>query len=232
MIKLWTDNRITPEIKENLKNLGCKPLAVSACEILGRPIASHPDMNILSVCGKRFARQKTFVRENREDVFVSQGSKPLSYPEEAALNAVCIRNDFICCEKTVYKPALKFARECGLNVIFVRQGYVKCNMTVVNETKNAIITEDDGIAKALCARGYNVLKLTTHSVSLEPFPCGFIGGASGTIGDAVLFTGHIALHPEAEKIRAFCRQFGKEPVSLGTGTLYDYGSLLAAEDGE
>ena len=117
-------------------------------------------------------------------------------------------------------------------MIFVRQGYVKCNITIVNETKKAIITEDDGIAKALCARGYNVLKLTTHSVSLEPFPYGFIGGASGTFGDAVVFAGDIALHPEAEKIRAFCRRYEKEPISLGTGTLYDYGSLLAAEEEE
>ena len=229
MKTVWTDCRLPSEMKEKLHYFGCETIDVPPCGSLTEPIASHPDMNILTVCGKRFTRCETIVRNSRGDCLLLQGTDMLSYPDEAALNAVCIGNDFIYCEKSVYKPALHYASECGMRTISVRQGYVKCNVAVVNESQKAVITEDSGIAKVLRGAQYDVLKLNTYSVKLLPFQNGFIGGASGSIGDAMVFTGNIEMHPEYEAIRAFCRKHGKNAVSLSHEPLYDFGSLLPAD---
>ena len=226
MKEVWTDCRIPQEAKEKLSELGCKVLSVEPCGVLNESIASHPDMNILTICGKRFTRNETFVRKREGDCFIPQGSSLLCYPEEAAFNAACVGNDFICCERSIYKPALRFAVDCGMNPIYVRQGYVKCNLVIVSGEKKAIITEDDGIAKTLWRCGYNVLKLNTHAVALRPFRYGFIGGASGTIDDFVVFTGNIAQHPEFSDIQRFCKQYDKKVLSLCETPLYDFGSIL------
>lgn len=215
------------EMLARLAERGLEPIKVYADPLLEAPIASHADMNVLVVGDRCFSLQETFVRKERGETPIDRGTTLCRYPLDAALNAVCVGNDIICREQSVYPEALKHARRCGMNVISVKQGYVKCNLLVVDELKKAVITEDVGIERMLIAHGYNVLRLRTHGVELKPYANGFIGGASGVNERAVLFCGNVAMHEEFENIRAFCHRYGKEVVSLGDEKLYDYGSIVA-----
>lgn len=227
--RIFADCRLPSGMKTELEKLGFVVEGVQSNPALSEAIASHPDMNILTLCGKRFTTSETFVRKNRGDVLIEQGSERLSYPKEASLNAVCIGNDFICCSKSIDKAVLHYAEQCKLHTVFVQQGYVKCNLVVVSEKDKAVITEDCGIAKVLASEGYTVLKLNTYAVGLAPYAHGFIGGAAGTLGHIIAFTGNIRQHPEYGRILTFCSRYGKEVVSLGNEPLYDYGSLLSAD---
>jgi hypothetical protein len=91
---------------------------------------------------------------------------------------------------------------------------------------NAIITADPSIAKAVKEKGIDVLSVSPLGVRLDGYDYGFIGGASGTDEENVYFCGNIDLHPDSERIKAFCRKHGKNAVSLSDEPLYDYGTLI------
>lgn len=226
MKKVAVDCRMAPDMRKRLEMYGLQPISVVADPQLSEPIASHADMNVLVVGDRIFSSQETFVRKNRGEQPINRGVESRRYPNDAILNAVCVGRDFICRARSVYPEALRYAEACGMRIISVNQGYVKCNLLVVDENEKAVITEDVGIERTLAALGYTVLLLKTHGVNLEPYDNGFIGGASGVTEREVLFCGNIALHEEYRTIRAFCRRYGKETVSLGESPLYDYGSIL------
>ncbi len=226
MKKVAVDCRMAPEMIAQLKKYGVQPIPVAPDPHLSAPIASHADMNVLVIGERIFSSQKTFVRSSRGEQPIDRGIDSYHYPNDAMLNAVCIGNDFICRSKSVYPEALRYAEACGMRIVSVNQGYVRCNLLVVDEHKKTVITEDVGMERTLTAHGYTVLLLKTRGVRLEPYDNGFIGGASGVTDREVLFCGNIALHEEFSTIRAFCRRYGKEVVSLGKNPLYDYGSIL------
>ena len=183
-------------------------------------VAAHPDMNYLEVGNKTFT-----INDVEESSLYSEETK-LKYPSDVFLNAFCIGKDLICKKNAVSRQVLEYADSLNFNVIDVNQGYVKCNIAVVNEIKKAVITEDKGIEKVLALNGYDVLLLNGHSVQLNPYDHGFIGGASGLIDGKLIFCGNIKKHPEYERIAAFCMKYDTDILSLSDNDLYDYGSIL------
>jgi len=229
MIYYAIDCRMDKRIIESLIKLDCRLIFVDSNPLFDDAVSAHPDMNILQIEDKIF--KTTNVRLDCGEL-VSEKEKVgerLCYPQDVFLNAVCIGDDFICKKDSVLTKALEYATSCGMNVINVNQGYVKCNIVPVCEKNKAIITEDKGIAKVLCEKGYDVLMLQNLSVGLDPYKNGFIGGASGVIGDKIVFTGRISEHPEYCEICSFCGKYNKSVVELGNIPLYDYGSILKIE---
>lgn len=133
--------------------------------------------------------------------------------------------------------------------IHVPQGYAKCNMVAVDDTH--IITEDAGVAKAIemamwrkrnsIGRGrgeerkreqesfeterLKVLLISPKQVALPGFPHGFIGGASGRVGDTMIFNGDITKHSDYEKIRPFIEETGLS-IKYFNYPLTDIGSII------
>lgn len=218
------DARITEKMLTKLKSFSSNIILVPQNPNLDTAVSAHPDMNILQIKDKLYATFDTNVRFFENIKINKKGKK--SYPEDVFLNAVCIGNDFICKTTSIEKTALEYAQKTGMRIINVNQGYVKCNISVVCEKQKAIITEDEGIRRILESFGYDVLKLESHEVKLDPYDYGFIGGASGLIENKLLFTGNIHEHKEYCRIKEFCEKYSVEIISLSDEPLYDYGSLL------
>ncbi|MEA4832832.1 hypothetical protein SDC9_119120 [bioreactor metagenome] len=146
------------------------------------------------------------------------------YPCDVLLNGVEIGEKLLCNPLTIDKKIMNIYD--SKNIIRVSQGYTKCNACVI--TNNALITEDEGIFIACRNNSIDCLKLESHSVKLDGYDYGFIGGASGKISKEIIaFCGDIDKHPEFDKIYSFCKNHGVNPISLSSDPLYDYGSIIA-----
>ncbi len=223
------DSRIGGEILENLKKITPNIILIPQNPSFDDAVSAHPDMNILQIKDMIFTAASTIVRTQKMVRIKNQKRGKLSYPDDVRLNAICVGNDFICRKSSVDDEALKYAETRGMRIINVNQGYVKCNIAVVSEIEKAVITEDEGIKKTLTRAGYDVLKLETHDVRLDPYDYGFIGGASGKFENKLLFTGDIKKHREYDRIKAFCEKYSVELLSLSNERLCDYGSLLVID---
>ena len=109
-------------------------------------------------------------------------------------------------------------------VIHIKQGYSNCSICQVDE--ESVITYDRGIAEALEKAGLDVLLIETGYINLFEFNYGFIGGASGSIGNDIVFFGDIGKHPDGQRIKDFIEEKGKRAVSLGKDGLTDCGSIF------
>lgn len=155
------------------------------------------------------------------------GSSPLGfkYPENIKYNAVQMGKHFIHNLKYTDKLLLGMAKRLGLNMISVKQGYTKCNLVVVDD--QSAITSDVGLAKALRSNGIDVLIVTPGHVLLEGFSYGFLGGASGRIGDEILFNGNLSAHPDYAAIKAFIENKSLKIKDFKEYPLEDIGSIIA-----
>jgi len=125
-----------------------------------------------------------------------------AYPENIGFNAVCLDRYFIHNLKYTNPRLLEYAKQLDLQLINVKQGYAKCSCVVVDG--KGIITADDGIYSVLSKfDDIDILKVTAGHVLLSGFDYGFLGGASGRIGDTVYFAGDITKHPDFKAIRTF-----------------------------
>ena len=117
------------------------------------------------------------------------------------------------------------ARKIGLAFIHVNQGYTKCNCVVVDG--NSVITADRGIVSALkkCP-DIDVLPISQGFVRLEKFEYGFLGGASGKVGNEIVFNGDLSAHPDYEAICRFIEARGLSVKYFPGYPLTDIGSIL------
>ena len=170
-----------------------------------------------------------------------------SYPDDCAYNAACTGKYLICRMDSTAPEILEYAEAHGMAVINVRQGYAKCSTVVVDE--NSIITYDRGIAKACAATGgriiqadadtverhnekcstagaLTVLLVTPGHVLLPGMDTGFIGGASGRVGDEIVFNGDLSAHPDFVAIREFIENRGLKCKWFPEFPLTDIGSIV------
>lgn len=148
-----------------------------------------------------------------------------AYPADCLLNCV-LTDDIIICNRTITdRKILDFAEQNRLKILEVKQGYCKCSVLTVE--KNAFITDDAGIYKALKAERFDCLLVEKGSVALEGFNYGFIGGCCGKISKNVIaFCGDIKKHKNYNDIKSFLSNYGIEALSLSNGALTDAGSLI------
>lgn len=206
---------------------GFEPIFVPQNDKFDSSISDHADMNILFLGNVVFSGTNVRFGVNDKVISINRTAKAkLLYPDDAYLNCVAIGKDLICNKKSIATEVIDYATTCGYSIINVNQGYTKCNIAVVSEKSKAIITEDPGIYNSLIRAGYDVCLLETHSVKLQPYEYGFIGGSCGLHNNCLYFNGNIYLHPEIEKIFSFCKKYGVEIVALSDDELEDCGSLL------
>lgn len=199
-------------LQNHLKKCGHKIRIIEKSDITYDPVSSHPDIYMCSLgpgmpvffgCPEKI------------------GNK---YPDNIIYNAACTGKYFIHNLKYSDPELLGFVKKSGnVITIHVPQGYTKCNTLTVDE--NSIITSDAGICKA-CSGILDTLLITPGHIKLENFPYGFIGGASGRVGDTIIFNGDLEAHPDHLKIIDFISTRGLDIKYFKEYPLEDIGSII------
>ena len=195
-----------------------KGLPVVSVKPSGRtysPVDAHPDMYY---CKMGVTDHPHLFRGNPLEIGAS-------YPANIPFNAVCLKGYLIHNLKHTSPSLLHAARELGLRLIHVRQGYTKCNCVVVDG--HSLITADKGIIHTLkkCP-DLGVLPISQGFVRLDGFEYGFLGGASGRVGEEIIFNGNLSAHPDFEAIVHFITSRGLGVKYFPEYPLTDIGSIL------
>ena len=180
-------------------------------ENVAGPIKNHPDL--------------LYCRLNEDTLFKGDASKlGPEYPEDIRYNAFSTGKYFIHDLRYTDSELLELTESLGLIQVNVRQGYAGCSIVPVDE--NAIITYDRGIAAKAVKAGLEVLTIESGHVLLEGYETGFIGGASGRIGDEIVFNGDLRKHPDFRAIIEFVEGRGLKVRYFPGYDLTDIGSII------
>lgn len=147
----------------------------------------------------------------------------IKYPDDIKYNVFCNKKISIAKFENVDGAVLKSIEDKGLIKINVNQGYSNCSILGIDE--NSIITSDKGVYNIAKEKGIEVLLIDSGYIELEGMSYGFIGGATSSFEENILFFGNAKLHPDYKKIEEFINDRGKKVISLGNKKLYDYGSM-------
>ncbi len=229
------DERISNKMERGLMKEGYSLIKLPACNTLPLAICSHPDTLIfhsgddfLTTCD--YAETASFVfsdiREFSKNSRLHFCSDEFgnTFPKDAILNAFCIGDLVLLNEKNISSKVLEITNKQGKTLVNVNQSYPNCSILKIDE--HSAITADRGIYKALVQCGIDTLLISEGHISLPPYEYGFIGGASGTDGEKVMFFGNIDLHPDCEKIREFILLKNKKCISLSDEPLADFGGMI------
>ena len=219
----------------SLENAGFAVIPTIKMECLYDAIATHADIQIHYLGNNRFiCVPEAFEHYKKQlpcGVELICGSKTLSgkYPHDIAYNAAALKDYVICNSIYTATEILSEYKSMSKEILSVRQGYSKCNICVVNG--GAIITSDTGIAKIVGEHGIDVLEIESGHIKLRNLNYGFIGGATGLVKENVLaVNGDINTHPDAERIKEFCKKHNVQLFPLKDGILEDIGTIISDFD--
>lgn len=217
-------------LKEGLKSKGCQLIEIRKTGAVYDAVSSHADIYLCRVGGGLIVapEQLPFICDALTACRVefAPGASRLGfrYPMNVKYNAAQIGRRLIHNTDYTDPVILDKARSAGLELIRVKQGYTKCNLVLVDE--KSAITSDMGLSAALQRYEIDVLLISQGHVALPGFRYGFLGGASGRVGDEIIFNGNLSAHPDFDKIKAFIGQRGLRTVWFEEYPLEDVGSII------
>jgi hypothetical protein len=226
------DGRTPITISNSLEKMGIHVVRTTCCKELYPAISYHPDIQLHPINEKEIVIAPN-VYDNMEKALtqlglsVIKGSTDLksNYPHNVAYNVARISNFAIHCFKYTDPNLLKLLKQEDVEFIDVKQGYSKCSICIINE--RAIITADQGIAKAVEKNGIEALLVSPGYILLPGLSYGFIGGASGLLGrDQLAFSGNLSHHPDYVRIIKFLDEQKMNPIFLSHEDLIDIGSMI------
>ena len=223
---------------------GYTPMRVGTSDCVSAPVSDHPDMfmcklgadtgpvvmwsdaELNDIYENGLMRATDFAwQDGVTDVLISYHDPLMRYPKDIAYNAACTGRFLIHNLKHTAPLILEEAEKAKMKLIDVPQGYAKCSTVVLD--KNSIITYDGGIArKCRECNGPKVLQISSGHVKLEGYNTGFIGGASGRIGDEIIFSGDLSAHPDFHAIVQFIEERGLRCKWFPDFPLTDIGSII------
>ena len=217
-----------PALLDALEKLGIRALSPEKESGTDEEVSEHADTVCCAVGGNRFVvspGQKKLKAELESLGCRVLVSAPLSapYPGDVLLNAA-VTESFAVGNFQYTDPVLLEALSDRL-LLRVKQGYAKCSLCFV--TQNAVITEDEGIARAMTEYGADVLEISKGDVYLSEKHYGFFGGASGKLSKTELaVTGSLRFHRDGERIRDFAEKHGVKLTELTDGVMKDVGGII------
>ena len=230
MNKVVVDYRINKEEKEKLEALGYESIICPPNKVLYDAVCGHPDM-LMHIVDK----STIIVHKDMDKDFVSAlnvygynilfSAHPIesTYPGDIALNAVNLSNIFM--HNLDYTDTTLLEAVKSKKLLKVKQGYTKCSTAIIN--KNAVMTSDIGIAKALENEDFDVLLLPPGDIQLPGLNYGFIGGCCGLLDENLLaFYGDLNQYAYGKEVLNFLYKHNVKPVFLGKGKLVDRGSIF------
>lgn len=213
---IYLSENARPPLREYLTHLGYRLHFITDSGASYPAVATHADLFYCRMGAGEHAA--VFAGDPQELGF--------HYPHNVKYNAVCLDRYFIHNLKYTSPTLLKAAQDMGLECIHVNQGYTKCNMVVVDG--RSVITADEGILRTL--QNYpaiTALKIRQGFVKLSGFAYGFLGGASGRVGNEIVFNGDLSCHPDFERICQFIQRRGLSVKYFPEYGLEDIGSIVA-----
>lgn len=220
-------NRI---MKDALRAGGHALIEIKAAASVYDAVATHCDIylcrigeGLVAAPGQLLLIEEE-LRRNKLAFYRGESDPGSSYPDNIRYNAAQIGSLFV--HNTQYSDPVVLAKadEAGLLPVSVKQGYTKCSLVLVDD--HSVITADTGISSALKKHDVDILEISQGSVRLAGFPYGFLGGASGRVGDVIYFNGDLSAHPDFERITAFIQRKGLQPVWFAEYPLTDIGSII------
>ncbi len=219
------NNRIISALRER----GFDVILLQPSKNLDMPVSTHADMLLLAVDNTLFIHKDYplidpfgFERIIRIDERMEK-----RYPYDVLLNIAIVGKNVFANTKHASKTVLEHLERHGYHIHHVSQGYAHCSCLTVGD--NALITADKGIAIAAQNNGVDALLINEGYISLPPYQYGFIGGASGSVGDSIYLCGSLEGHPDKDKIIKFCNERKKQIVELCDIPLCDIGGILFIE---
>jgi hypothetical protein len=218
---LLCDGRMPGALQEELSFYG-SVLPLPPYEKLPVPVCGHPDL-LVFYDGETLYTFLDYYRAHLplfeslpcrvRPLALEAGAYPFDLPLDVLLfgGALIGREEFIPLELSE-----------GRRVVSVKQGYAKCSSLVFG---GCLVTADGGIARAGRVLGGEVCQICPGFIALPGYDCGFIGGASGVVGQEVLFFGDPTRHPDGERILSLISASGFEWKGLSDLPLTDYGGL-------
>ncbi len=219
---------VDTELIDAINGLGIKTIFSECIDNLIAYERYHADMQLLRIKDRFFLPNNATGLVSKVSAF-SQNmcmceSLKKNYPLNVSLNAAQV-GEFLFCKVNSLAPEVRdFSTENDIKLINVNQGYAKCSTLVLND--NAIITADESICKVAADLNLDVLLIRQGYIYLDDDNYGFIGGASGVIGDTVLFFGDLKTHPDAKNIKLFLNKHKMKQMSLCKGRLKDIGGFV------
>lgn len=215
-----------------LEKMGLTLVYTKPIETLTPPLSAHADLAVCPMTNGRFileiSQQDLFLKLRDLTLKPTFGTARVTsgYPSDAAYNVLQIGAHFLLCnQKTADFSILQYATAQKCAILNCKQGYVKCSVALIRE--NAVITDDNGIAKILTENGFDVLCIEKGDVRLSGFHYGFIGGCATMLSKTeMLFLGDIRLHRNGDAITGFLRNHGIIPICIEKVPLTDVGSLI------
>lgn len=192
------------------------------------PVASHPDMLMMSVGDKLFAPEM-YVSSNRTifkqiSRLTALKIQPIDirletpYPRDIAFNALNTGKHLYSLTEHTAKEIVSEAKLRAIVPRRVKQGYSACSALFI---ENTVITGDRSISLAASKDGYRVVECDTAGILLPGYDHGFVGGAGGVFGDTVFLFGKNA------KLEATLSEFNV--VTLSGAPLTDFGGIKIFE---
>lgn len=215
------------KVLASLKAMGYTPVPLPSYERLPEPVSSHPDMLIYTMRSGQLLTYTGYFNANRSlfdmlcrEVVTEDILPDKVYPHDIYLNALRL-GDTVYGRCDSLSPYILSDTKKAVNI---HQGYARCSACVIDGS--AVITADRGIAFAAGASGTEVTLIESGNIILDGYGYGFIGGASGRLGDGVAFIGDPMTHPSGDKITTAVLRRGLDIIILDDGMLCDCGGLI------
>ncbi|MFL0247918.1 DUF6873 family GME fold protein [Candidatus Clostridium stratigraminis] len=230
MKAVLVDYRIDEYEKENLRTFNLEVLAVPPFKRLYAAVSGHPDMLLNIINENTIIVHKemdiNFIKElenYKYKILYSNNSLESKYPLDIILNALNLKNLFV--HNLKYTDNTLLQNISYKKLKSVSQGYTKCSTAIISSS--AVMTSDNGIAKALSEENIDVLLLPPGDIILPGLNYGFIGGCCGLLEKGLLaFYGHLDNYIYKNEVKEFLKKHNVEPVFLSKGRLFDRGSIF------
>lgn len=215
--KIYLSSLAHPILQDYLKKQGHELNLIQENDTVYEEVCTHADLYMCKLGA--LPKAAVFHIESMEEL-------GFRYPDNVKYNGVCMGNYFIHNLKHTSKRLMKCVQAMKLQTIDVKQGYTKCNMVVIDD--HTAITSDVGLYNSLqtAADSLQILLIRQGYVSLQGFPYGFLGGASGRVGDEIIFNGNLEEHPDFRKIQLFIEAQGLKVKYFKEYPLTDIGSII------
>lgn len=221
------------QISDSLaKTTGLDVIPLYPYKRLDEPVSAHADMLFAIIkdtifCYKDYLDDYPILKEaiasSNYRLSYADIACAREYPQDIGLNVLVMGNHIFCNQEFTAGNLLEYAKGLNYKIVNVKQGYSACSTLVLND--NTAITTDVGIKKAIEGVGKKALLIPSDDIHLPPYSCGFIGGASGKIGNAVYVFGNLDTLKHADEIRAMIQASGCTPFEIPLGRVYDFGGI-------
>lgn len=227
-----------PQICDKLKELGFKLIYTECVDEFISYEKHHADMQCISVDDKLFVLKNAkttakLLSDTGFNVTITNDKATGKYPDNIKLNALVLNKRVVGKINNLDKTLIDYIKDKEYECINVNQGYTACSCCKINN--NAVITSDISIYNTLLKHNIDVLKISEGNIVLHGSKGGehgFIGGASATFDNNVIFFGNIMKHPDYLKINEFCEKHTTNIINIENIPLTDIGGSLLLKNSQ